>query len=771
MVKFIKRERGDLFRYSVSRFLFKNRPFLFALRVAVALLFFYGIFLGFYDTSKENIFTTALFWGIFWPFFIVTTLPLFGRIFCGICPHGFLGKYITRIGLKRTMPKWLKNRFIGLMLLFLGWWGVYYTFPGVLRTPLGTAALFGVMTVVAFIFYFLYKEMAYCKYICPIGTVLRGYSKLSFTWFGSYNTACGECKSFDCAKACPYGLSPFNFNKKRSMDDCTLCMECTDACEAINFRLVKPGYAVYQRFKPLKAEVWGYILILAAIPISMAFHHGLGRSNISDSMPWARSAEWLKGVIDLGNVDTTGMFAFLYATLFTVAAATIGMWIASRILKKDFSSTFYTLGYAFAPLFILASMAHAWEFFFTTNSARIVEGMAWGFGFDLDVDPMARRTDSWLIVFHMFRWIAVGWALYILYRRFGFIEASRTRKLVAFPFAALLILFFVGVNLYRDYVIDTYGRKPRAHHIDSQHRSSADRAHRHRNIEIVYPLSTDLLWLSDTSPFGSRGMRRGMRAGVPKRSVWLMTGSLGDPKCADTDGGLFFAVDANGIVTTPKAKSGVCSSVSFEMPESGYYNLYYLHTFKAPDKEVTKVARYEFKRFDHGEHPVYDKKKMAAGTIDEVPFDILRLRPKDETFYSRLRTGDEVSFKVLRAGEPVEGAEVTLSTQFGWQKLQRSDKEGIVTFRLIKDYYPEWERYNKRFRERFVVTASFDDEDGRRYEATYFGKYTPSSSEYTSYAYGLIVAILIMLAGTAGVFFYRMRINRPYKEVKIDEKS
>ncbi len=249
MVDFIKRNGNDLFKNRFFRFIFKNTQFVFILRLFVTLIFFYAIFMGFYDSSKDNIFTTALFWGIFWPFFIVTTLPTFGRIFCGICPHGFLGKYITQIGLKKKMPKWMQNRFIGVMLLFIGWWGVYYMFPGVYHTPLGTAALFGVMTLLSFIIYFLYRDMGYCKYICPIGTALRGFSKLSFTWFGSYNTACSDCKSFDCAGTCHYGLSPFNFNKKESMDDCTLCMSCTHLCEAISFKFVPPGQAIYKSLK------------------------------------------------------------------------------------------------------------------------------------------------------------------------------------------------------------------------------------------------------------------------------------------------------------------------------------------------------------------------------------------------------------------------------------------------------------------------------------------------------------------------------------------
>ncbi|WP_456403698.1 4Fe-4S binding protein [Hydrogenimonas sp.] len=766
MVDFMKRDGNDLFRNRFFNFIFRNRRFLFSLRVFVTLLFFYAVFMGFYDTSKSNIFTTAVFWGIFWPFFIVTTLPIFGRIFCGICPHGFLGRYITRIGLKKRMPKWLQNRFIGVMLLFLGWWGVYYAFPGLFRTPLGTALLFTVMTLVAFLFYFLYKDMDYCKYICPIGTALRGFGKLSFTWFGSYNTACGTCKTFDCAKSCPYGLSPFNFDKKRSMDDCTLCMECTHACEAIHFRWLKPGYAIYRNFKPLKAEVWVYILILAAIPISMAFHHGLGRSNIGDSMIWAQTARWFESFVDFGALDVTGLFAFLYAAFFTIIAAVVGMWAASRILKKEFDTVFYTLGYAFAPLFILASMAHAWEYFFTGNGARIVEGLAWGLGMHVDVEPLAKRGDTWLKLFHLFRWLAVVWALYILYRRFAYIDAPKGRKIAAYPFAALLILFFVGVNLYRDHVIDTYGRKARhghggrGGHAAMMHKKAAE-------VPKIAVTADDTVWLGDRLPGSRRGGGMGMRrtrSEVPSRKVYLLGGDFPEAACVTNLRGSFFTVDTDNRYQTAKPKRRGCVSVRFAMPKSGYYKVYYVEN----EPGFVRVAKYEFKRFDHSSDEVYDRRKMAAKTIEPVPFDILRLRPEEETFYSRPHTGDTVRFKVLLHGTPVAGAAVAFTTQFGWTNEARTDKEGIVSFRLIKDYYPEWDRFDRRFRERYLVLARYE-QNGTRYVATQQDLYTPARSEYHSYAWGLLITLLLLIVFGGGVWLYRLRVHKPFKEVVIDE--
>lgn len=232
----MNRDADDIFGMPLLGFMFKNQKFLMFIRLVVLALFVYGIYLGFSIPNKENIFTKNLFWGLFWSFFMVVTLATFGRIFCGICPHGFLGKYITKYGLQKEMPSWLKNPWWGLGLLIIGWWAVSYTFPGFYRIPLVTAILFSGLTLIAFILYYLYKDMSYCKYVCPIGSVTKAYHRISSTWLGSYKEDCSTCKSFNCASICPYNLKPFTFNTKNSMQDCSLCMECSSTCDAINFK-------------------------------------------------------------------------------------------------------------------------------------------------------------------------------------------------------------------------------------------------------------------------------------------------------------------------------------------------------------------------------------------------------------------------------------------------------------------------------------------------------------------------------------------------------
>ncbi len=465
MVDQQKRDKMDLFANAVTAFFFKNKLFLTTLRWVVLGLFVYAIFLGISIPDKaHNSFTTTLFWSLFWPLFMVVTLSTFGRLFCGICPHAFIGKYLTKIGLNKTPPKWLKQPLIGVFLLFFGWWTVYYIYPPAFRTPFSTAVFFSVMSFVAFVFFFVFKEMSYCKYICPIGTLTRAFSKVSFTWLGTYEQSCKSCKTFDCSKACSYNLKPFAFNKKVSMDDCTLCMDCAQVCESVSFKITTPSSSLFQKFQSSTAEVWAILLITAAITITMSFHHALSRVAISDSYVWVQVGAWLQAHIGIEGLDYVGFSALVLAVICTVGLAGGGIFIASKFLHVNFKTAFYTLSYAFIPIFIIGGLSHTYEFFFIHHYSNIVNGFIQGFhlGFE-PVAPLATKADTWTHFFGVMNYIAVLWALLIMAKRITFFEATRIKKIAAFSFASLLILFYLGLNLYRGYAFATYGAKKGGH--------------------------------------------------------------------------------------------------------------------------------------------------------------------------------------------------------------------------------------------------------------------------------------------------------------------
>lgn len=64
-----QRSKRDIFGIPILSFLFKNRYMLFFYRSFTLFLLIYAIIYGFTNPTKENLFTTAVFWSIFWPLF------------------------------------------------------------------------------------------------------------------------------------------------------------------------------------------------------------------------------------------------------------------------------------------------------------------------------------------------------------------------------------------------------------------------------------------------------------------------------------------------------------------------------------------------------------------------------------------------------------------------------------------------------------------------------------------------------------------------------
>lgn len=444
-----KRASTDIFGMPILSFLFKNRYMLTFYRLLTLFLLFYAIAYGFINPTKDNIFTRAVFWSIFWPFFMVISLPTLGNVFCMVCPHGFLGRHITRFGLRLRPPKWLANPYIGLIgSNIIAYWFVLYTFPGLLRHPIATASFFLFFTLLSILFFFLFRGMAYCKYICPIGSVNTAFSRTSFTWLSTYQEECKGCKKPVCALACPYELNPSKFEERKSMFGCTLCMECANVCQAVRFDLRRWGYSLYESIKnPKVIEVMVYVLLVAVITFTMRFHHGLSRSSLSEYMPWVAVGGYVQKALGLPKfVDMTGLIAMLMSLILVLFTVYVSFKLVAKALSKDFWQVFTTLGYAFAPLMIVGGLSHVLEFFFIEYYHNIVNGFSQAFGLDISAEPLAKRGEPWLHIFKIFPFIAGFWSLHILWKRVCLL--TRERRVYIFITASALPVFYLLLSLF-----------------------------------------------------------------------------------------------------------------------------------------------------------------------------------------------------------------------------------------------------------------------------------------------------------------------------------
>ena len=243
----------------------------------------------------------------------------------------------------------------------------------------------------------------------------------------------------------------------------------------------------------------------------------------------------------------------------------------------------------------------------------------------------------------------------------------------------------------------------------------------------------------------------------------------------------------DGSVIQPELRLGVNPSLSFptpfgDGPMHGANNVYVVE--QGVDDSVFVVRTAKWITMHHscrwGHDGKFDETLINPQSLDTIPFEIVVDKLWDTNFHARVTSGNQLRIRILSFGRPVQGAKVTLTTDKGWSKTVVSDKEGVASVQLIRDYYPPtWSEFHRTHRGRFLVTAQYDEDQqgvykGKPYEhisyvATHPWKYSPSERDYSSYSYGLLIGILAMTVSGVGVYAYRERRKRPYKGIVFDE--
>ena len=206
------------------------------------------VFLGF--LKKENMQLEGFFFYLLSGFFTgsvihylvakITGPILYGRGYCGwACWTAMVLDFLPH---KRNMTgrlaaKWEKLRVVhfGVSLLsILGLWFLFQYRP----SPAGQIALAWLIGgnafyyASAFILAFTLKDnRAFCKYLCPVTTILKATSRFAFLKIEGDREKCTECGA--CSKACPMDIDIMQYviNGKRVLStECIFCLTCTTVC-------------------------------------------------------------------------------------------------------------------------------------------------------------------------------------------------------------------------------------------------------------------------------------------------------------------------------------------------------------------------------------------------------------------------------------------------------------------------------------------------------------------------------------------------------------
>lgn len=236
-----------------------------------------------------TLFAQFMFWGIWWPFVIISTLTL-GRVWCGVfCPEGTLTELASRHGLGLPLPRWLK-------------WGgwpfaafiattVYGQLVSVYEYPRAALLVLGGSTVVAVAVGFVYGKgkRVWCRHLCPVSGVFSLLARLAPVHFRV------DREKWDAAASAhpvPVNCAPLiDMRRMKSGSQCHMCGRCSGYRDAVVLAPRLPGSEV-ANLKPAEAGAWEVRLLVFGI-IGTA----VGAFQWSSS-PWfvaikTRIAEWL----------------------------------------------------------------------------------------------------------------------------------------------------------------------------------------------------------------------------------------------------------------------------------------------------------------------------------------------------------------------------------------------------------------------------------------------------------------------------------------------
>ena len=183
------------------------------------------------------------FWGIWWPFVLVS-MVLVGRAWCGmLCPEGTRTEFASRWSLGRAVPRWIT--WGGWPFLAFAGTTVYGQMTSVYGYPKPVLAVLGGSTGAAIAVGLVYgrDKRVWCRYLCPVNGVFAVLSKLaplSFevdraAWAASEKPAPGT--GFNCAPLVPV-------KTMRGGGACHMCGRGSGPRGAVSLGLRSPNHEI-----------------------------------------------------------------------------------------------------------------------------------------------------------------------------------------------------------------------------------------------------------------------------------------------------------------------------------------------------------------------------------------------------------------------------------------------------------------------------------------------------------------------------------------------
>lgn len=303
-----------------------------------------------------------LFWGVWWPF-VILSIMFMGRLWCGVlCPEGALSELASRHGRGGAIPRWL--RWGGWPVLAFILTTVYGQLISVYEYPQAALLILGGSTVAAVAVGWMYGrgKRVWCRYLCPVSGVFALLARIAPLHFRLDREAWLSYPERTPAVDCPPLLQVGQLN---SMSQCHACGRCSGHRGAIQLE----GRSPEAEILAARPAGWPELLLLFYGLLGVAI--GAFQWTVS---PWfvrgkQAAAEWLVvheiyWPLDYGApwwlltqspqtgdafswLDGAAVLAYILAvTLVLGSALMLLCWLAGRLARMDWRA----LSLALVPL-------------------------------------------------------------------------------------------------------------------------------------------------------------------------------------------------------------------------------------------------------------------------------------------------------------------------------------------------------------------------------------------------------------------------------------
>ncbi len=319
-----------------------------------------------------TLFAQFAFWGVWWPF-VLLSMVLVGRAWCGLfCPEGALSEAASRFGRGYAVPRWITWK--GWPFVAFVCTTIYGQMISVYQYPKPALLILGGSTAGAIVVGYLYgrNKRVWCRYLCPVNGVFGLLAKLAPVHFNVDQDAWTQSRLSGQAHATAINCAPLvPIRTMRGGSDCHMCGRCSSFRGAISLAPRAPNHEIVHvaGAAPKPAETLLIVFGLLGVAAG-AFHWSVS--------PWFVAikqalAEWLidKGVLwplrlqppwwiltdypevndRLTFLDGAVLLAYIAATAAAIgAAASLCLWAAARCLGPRPSARFHHLAQSLIPI-------------------------------------------------------------------------------------------------------------------------------------------------------------------------------------------------------------------------------------------------------------------------------------------------------------------------------------------------------------------------------------------------------------------------------------